>query len=88
MMSDGMLSQDEIDALLKIGADEDFDNDQNEQTEDTLTTSDYLSSIEIDTLGEIGNISFGSSATTLSTLLNQKVEITTPKVTIINKSQK
>ena len=31
----------------------------------------------------MGNISFGSSATTLSTLLNQKVEITTPTVSIV-----
>ena len=38
-------------------------------------------------LGEIGNISFGSSATALSALLNQKVEITTPTVTIIEKSK-
>ena len=29
-------------------------------------------------LGEIGNISFGSSATALSALLGQKVDITTP----------
>src|SRR5699024_12388546 len=48
---------------------------------------DYLSTIEIDTLGEIGNISFGSSATTLSTLLKQKVAITTPVVSIINKEE-
>ena len=78
MMNDGMLSQDEIDALLKIGADEDelVDNQ-------TIDISNYLTSIEEDTLGEIGNISFGSSATTLSALLNQKVEITTPKVSVI-----
>ncbi|WP_042144812.1 flagellar motor switch phosphatase FliY [Paucisalibacillus sp. EB02] len=88
MMSDGMLSQDEIDALLKIGADEDSDNSQSEKVNDALSMSDYLSTIEIDTLGEIGNISFGSSATTLSTLLNQKVEITTPKVAIITNYQK
>jgi flagellar motor switch protein FliN len=81
MMSDGMLSQDEIDALLKVGAE-----DEPEST-NTLNSSEYLSTIEIDALGEIGNISFGSSATTLSTLLNQKVEITTPKVSIINRDQ-
>jgi flagellar motor switch protein FliN/FliY len=38
-------------------------------------------------LGEIGNISFGSSATALSTLLNQKVDITTPEVTVLLKSK-
>jgi flagellar motor switch protein FliN/FliY len=41
-----------------------------------------LSEREIDTLGEIGNISIGTSATTLFTLLGHKVLITTPKVSI------
>src|SRR5699024_3032995 len=45
-----------------------------------------LTEMEQDTLGEIGNISFGSSATTLATLLNQKVEITTPKVTFVKRN--
>lgn len=76
MMNDGMLSQEEIDALLNI-SDEDK-SDENKQS--------YLSDIEIDALGEIGNISFGSSATTLSTLLNQKVEITTPTVDVIERT--
>ncbi|MBX5437185.1 MAG: flagellar motor switch phosphatase FliY [Alicyclobacillaceae bacterium] len=42
-----------------------------------------LSPEEIDTLGEIGNISFGAAATALSTLLQQRVEITTPKVCLL-----
>lgn len=75
MMNDGMLSQDEIDALLKVSSDNDVDE------------IGYLSTIEEDTLGEIGNISFGNSATTLSSLLNQKVEITTPSVSIIQQSE-
>lgn len=78
MMNDGMLSQDEIDALLKVGSNED-ESENNYK----MDTSSYLTSLEEDTLGEIGNISFGSSATTLSTLLNQKVEITTPQVSVI-----
>lgn len=73
-----MLSQDEIDALLR-GTDNDT------KREETLNVEDYLSLMEQDALGEIGNISFGSSATALSTLLNQKVEITTPTVTVIEK---
>ncbi|RDW18036.1 flagellar motor switch phosphatase FliY [Oceanobacillus chungangensis] len=81
MMNDGMLSQDEIDALLNISS----DNDNVEEKESD--SQGYLSSIEVDTLGEIGNISFGSSATTLSTLLNQKVEITTPRVAVIENSE-
>ncbi|MFD1414587.1 flagellar motor switch phosphatase FliY [Oceanobacillus jeddahense] len=82
MMNDGKLSQEEIDALLKVPEDNQED-DQQEQTED----NELLTSIEKDTLGEIGNISFGSSATTLSTLLNQKVEITTPVVKVIGKEE-
>ncbi len=76
MVSNGMLSQDEIDALLK---------GDNPEPQEELAVEDYLTSIEEDALGEIGNISFGSSATALSTLLNQKVDITTPNVTVVLK---
>jgi len=41
-----------------------------------------LDSIEADALGEVGNISMGSAATTLSTLLGQMVNITTPRVVV------
>ncbi|MCL2741372.1 MAG: flagellar motor switch phosphatase FliY, partial [Oscillospiraceae bacterium] len=41
-----------------------------------------LSPMEMDALGEIGNISMGTSATTLVALLGHKVTITTPKVTV------
>ncbi|WP_246569570.1 flagellar motor switch phosphatase FliY [Lentibacillus saliphilus] len=81
-MNDGMLSQDEIDALLNIGNTE--DDAELDSTDDQIV-GEYLTSIEEDTLGEIGNISFGSSATTLSTLLNQKVDITTPHVSMIKR---
>lgn len=74
-----MLSQDEIDALLR--GTEDDEDDLLESS--TMDTHKFLSPIEEDALGEIGNISFGSSTTALSTLLNQKVEITTPAVSII-----
>ncbi|MFE7493681.1 flagellar motor switch phosphatase FliY, partial [Bacillus velezensis] len=73
------LSQDEIDALL---------NGTSSQSEDTEQPQEAnLSELERDAIGEIGNISFGSSATALSTLLNQKVDITTPSVTVISKSK-
>ncbi|SFA41761.1 flagellar motor switch protein FliN/FliY [Parageobacillus thermantarcticus] len=75
MNNDEMLSQDEIDALLR-GTDENDDIPQ---------LDEVLSPLEQDALGEIGNISFGSSATALSVLLNQKVEITTPSVSIIQR---
>jgi len=53
-------------------------NGSDEDLEDILNTE------EKDVLGEIGNISMGTAATTLFTLLSQKVLITTPKVTIKN----
>jgi len=82
MMNDGMLSQEEIDALLN------GTKDTEEDTQSPLTDEkEILSPVEKDALGEIGNISFGSSATALSTLLNQKVEITTPHVSVIRKNQ-
>jgi len=47
-----------------------------------------LSKQQIDILGEIANISMGSSATSLSALLNNlKVDITTPKIELIRRSQ-
>ncbi|PAQ15891.1 flagellar motor switch phosphatase FliY [Bacillaceae bacterium SAOS 7] len=85
MMSDDMLSQEEIDALLKgTGGDSTEDEASNEML---TNVEDYLDSFEQDTLGEIGNISFGSSATALSSLLNQKVDITTPTVSIIERKK-
>lgn len=87
MMGDDQLSQEEIDALLNLADDTEPEEEQNEEeTESKSLTEQYLSPIEIDALGEIGNISLGSSATTLSTLLNQKVEITTPSVSIVRKT--
>ncbi|WP_215141610.1 flagellar motor switch phosphatase FliY [Exiguobacterium qingdaonense] len=68
-----MLSQDEIDALLR------GTSDNTPKPEDDVK-EEHLDSMESDALGEIGNISFGNSATALSTLLQQKVEITTPIV--------
>lgn len=68
-----MLSQDEIDALLRGTSD-------NTPTPEVEAKEEHLDSMESDALGEIGNISFGNSATALSTLLQQKVEITTPVV--------
>ncbi|KGX93163.1 flagellar motor switch protein FliN [Pontibacillus halophilus JSM 076056 = DSM 19796] len=89
MMSDDMLSQEEIDALLNGTAD--LGNDKEEEpgasTSSELPVGDYFNSLEQDALGEIGNISFGSSATALSNLLNQKVDITTPRTSAIERSR-
>ncbi|MBM7701875.1 flagellar motor switch phosphatase FliY [Metabacillus iocasae] len=84
-MNGDMLSQEEIDALLK-GASLDDDLDNQQQTK-KLVIDDYFSEMEKDTIGEIGNISFGSSATALSLLLNQKVDITTPDISVVQKSE-
>jgi len=62
-----MLSQEEIDALLSGG-------------DDDGGSVELLSDDDKDILGEIGNISMGTAATTLFTLLGQKVTITTPRV--------
>lgn len=71
---DGMLSQEEINALLNG-----IDDNADDQTGEVQTTSG-LTDAEKDALGEISNISMGSAATTLSTLVNSKVLITTPVV--------
>ena len=68
-MSDGFLSQEEIDALLRG------------EPAPSPAVSD-LTDIEKDALGEIGNISMGSAATTLSILLGRRVSITTPRVSL------
>ena len=49
-----------------------------------LTT---LSEMQLDAIGEIMNISMGSAATAVSELLNAKVWITTPKVSVVEASQ-
>ncbi|ATO47946.1 flagellar motor switch phosphatase FliY [Brevibacillus laterosporus] len=84
-MSRDMLSQEEIDALLKAN---DNLSEEPTQVENNIPDVDeYLSPFEQDALGEIGNISFGSAATALSTLLSQKVDITTPTVSIVKRSE-
>ena len=95
---DGMLSQDEINALLN-GMDLDNQGGSGPEATDAADAGDaaqsssgahdlpdqtLLSDIEKDAIGEIANISMGTSATTLFSLVNQKVNITTPKVTLAN----
>ena len=46
-----------------------------------------LTKKEMDILGEIANISMGNAATTLSLMVNHVVNITTPRVQIINRSE-
>ena len=83
MMSDNILSQEEIEALLR--GEPVRSEDANVTSTDGIRTEDYLDEMEQDALREIGNISFGSSATALSALLGQKVEITTPTIIVVDK---
>jgi flagellar motor switch protein FliN len=46
-----------------------------------------LTDLERDTLAEVGNISLGSSATALSVLLNREVQITTPRLEVLEMSE-
>ena len=89
---DGMLSQDEINALLS-GMDAPSDVNETEEpaaapAEEPISSGgakvdeSLLSDIEKDAIGEVANISMGSSATTLYSLVNRKVNITTPVVTL------
>jgi len=69
---DGTMSQEEINALLNNPSGTD------ENPENTLTEQ------EKDAIGEISNISMGTAATTLFSLVNRKVEISTPVVAFAN----
>lgn len=74
-MSNGFLSQEEIDSLLNgNGGDPSPDLGSNDE--------EIIKDIEKDLLGEIGNISMGSASTALSQIINQQVNITTPVVSI------
>ncbi len=80
------LSQEEIDALMAAaGASDDDDGGEEEEfnPDEPDDASNLLSDMEKDALGEIGNISMGSAATSLSALLGHKVNITTPTVKIV-----
>lgn len=70
---DGMLSQEEIEALLNGGSEEQAGS----------PASGALEDVEKDAVGEIANICMGTAATTLSTLVNEKVMITTPTVSMV-----
>ena len=83
---DGMLSQDEINALLNGGIpDAPADDAAAGAPSDTSSappssSGEDLTDEEKDAVGEVANISMGTSATTLYSLVNRKVNITTPVV--------
>ena len=82
-----MLSQEEMNALLGgmiDSAAEDTSNvSASEPTPGATDSNERLSPEESDALGEIANISMGTAATTLSILVNNRVEITTPKLSYV-----
>lgn len=85
---DGMLSQDEINALLNgvdLSADSGMESAETATATATMEGSGAeaqggLTDVEKDAIGEVANISMGTSATTLYSLVNRKVNITTPVV--------
>ena len=84
---DGMLSQDEINALLN-GVDLSADSGVAESTATAVADQDeLLTEVEKDAIGEVANICMGTSATTLFSLVNRPVNITTPNVEIATWNQ-
>ncbi len=82
---DGMLSQEEINALLGGmdtggGDGGSVEASAAEPAPSSGANATELSDEEKDVLGEISNICMGTAATTLFSLVNQKVSISTPKV--------
>ncbi len=67
-MSESFLSQEEIDSIL---------------TKKTNKTVDQIDDLTKDLIGEVANISMSTAATTLSSILNHQVLITTPRVSIV-----
>ena len=75
-MGDTNLSQEEINALFNTAG----DGESPSATGGEMILEDN----EKDTIGEVANISMGTAATTLFSLVNKKVEISTPVVSISN----
>ncbi|MDE7198435.1 MAG: flagellar motor switch phosphatase FliY [Lachnospiraceae bacterium] len=76
---DGMLSQDEINALLN-GDGDSGDSESTSPFDGPDADDTLLTDAEKDAIGEVANISMGASATTLFSVVNRKVNITTPIV--------
>ena len=97
-MDGGMLSQDEINALLNGMSEVSEGTDAEAPAEEAAapaeeaaapaeqpapaSSDETLTDDEKDAVGEVANISMGTSATTLYSLVNRKVNITTPVVTM------
>ncbi|MDI6870361.1 MAG: flagellar motor switch phosphatase FliY [Bacillota bacterium] len=80
-MSEGILSQAELDALLAAQAEQGLAEEPAGQPVEELSPETR------DAVGEVGNISLGAAATALSKLVNRKVSITTPRVRVVAESE-
>ena len=78
-MGDTSLSQEEINALFNNAATLDAGGGEPSGGGDS---GDGLTDLEKDTIGEVANISMGTAATTLFSLVNKRVEISTPVVSV------
>ena len=78
-MGDTSLSQEEINALFNNAAALDAGGGDSSGGGDS---ADGLTDLEKDTIGEVANISMGTAATTLFSLVNKRVEISTPVVSV------
>ena len=97
-MDGGALSQDEINALLNgmdLGGGDSTSGDAGGSDGGSDASAapagggadGDLTDVEKDAIGEVANISMGNSETTLSLMVNRKVEITTPNVKLIKRSE-
>lgn len=83
-----ILTQEEIESLMKAESEkQEIDLSANNTKETAEGNQEVLTTEERDALGEVGNISMGSAATTLSDLFNQKVNITSPRVWLTTKKE-
>jgi len=87
LTNDKFLNQEEIDLLM---GGQPPDGDTSSEVDSVAPNTpevEVISAVEKDALGEVGNISMGSASTTLSELLGQKVNITSPRVWVTNKRE-
>jgi len=82
-MSDEFLSQEELDALLQGLNQENNDSSSAISQQSTKNVDPII----LDLVGEVGNIAMGAGATTLSTLLKRKVDISSPESLTFLKSE-
>ena len=87
-----IVKEEDIPLLLSVGKEHLYvwekqegilhENEAAENAAPVVSDGEELTDVEKDAIGEVANISMGSSATTLYSLVNRKVNITTPVVTL------